>query len=332
MNVHAHAAMERGARLEPWQYEQGDLAPQQVRVQVKACGVCWSDIDMIDDNRGLSSYPLVPGHEVVGLVDEVGSEVHHLKPGDRVGIGWQRSADLTCEECLGGNENLCENRRFTIVHGHGGFADHIILDGNFVYAWPDGLDPVKSAPLLCAGHAVYGALTAAGMSSGQEIGIVGMGGLGHLAIQYASKLGNRVTVFTSTPEKGDEAVKLGAHDVVVTDREDFQAPRKLDILHNTAPANLDWDRYLAQLGPDGTFVFSSNPPEPWNLTLGKLMAWRQRVMGNPTGGRALMREMLRIADQYEIEPVVETHPMEKVNDVLDRLRSHDVRYRAVLTR
>lgn len=333
MEIHAHAAMQSGEALQPWLYNSGPLGPQEVIVGIESCGVCWSDLDMIDDNRGLSTYPLVPGHEVVGHIEELGSEVHHLKAGDRVGIGWWRGACLRCDMCLSGRENLCKNRKPTIVAGKGGFADAMVIDSNFAYPWPEGIDAVKGAPLLCAGHAVFGAMTTAGLSSRQEIGVIGVGGLGHLAIQFAAKQGNRVTAFTHSEDKAQLAAEMGAHDVVVLKPgEQPHAPRQLDILLSTAPANLDFNSWIDLLAPDGTLAFSSKPPKDIQVDVGKLMAWRRRILANPTGGRILMREMLKAADRYGIEPIVERFKFDQVNKALDRVRKNEVRHRAVLVR
>ena len=331
MKIHAHAAMARAEELKPWTYDAEGPTPQEVIVEVESCGVCWSDVDMIDNNRGLSNYPLVPGHEVVGRVVETGTEVHGPKKGDRVGIGWWRGACLECEMCLSGRENLCSERKATIVNGYGGFADHIVVDSHFAYRWPENLDPIKGAPLLCAGHAVFGALTTAGMTSRQEIGIIGFGGLGHIAVQFAAAQGNRVTVFTHSDDKANAAVSLGAHEVVVVKPGETPKVRKpLNILLTTAPANLNFNEYLDLLAPDGVLAFSSKPPKPIELDVNRLMGWRRRMLGNPTGGRSMMVQMLAAADRYGIEPIVETFPMAQANEAIAKIRANTIRHRGVL--
>jgi len=332
MDIHAYAAHKRGAKLEPWQYEAGDLGPYDVRVKILACGVCHSDIHVLDNDWGNSHYPLVPGHEIVGMVDEAGSMVTHLKTGDPVGIGWQRSSCLQCDECLEGNENLCSESKAIIIHGHGGFADMIVTDARFAFKWPSNLDPVKSSPLLCAGITVYSALRHAGMTSGQDIGVIGVGGLGHLAVQFAARMGNRVTVFTTSEDKAQFALTMGAREAVVLEKgEPPIAPFPLDILMNTAPAPLDWGAFIHQIRPDGTLTFVGNPGKNLDIPVGLLLGKRRRVMGSPIGGRRIMREMLHVADTFGIEPVTEVFPMEKVNDAIQKVRDNTVRYRAVLT-
>jgi len=331
MEVHAQAALSKGAALEPYTFTIDSLQPNEAIIKVIASGVCHSDLNMIDDDRKISSYPMVPGHEVVGEVVEVGSEVHHLKPGDRVGTGWVGESCHHCHQCQTGHESLCDSAKPTLVRGHGGFADYMLQDARFLFKWPEGLDPIKGSPLLCAGNTVYPSLRYAGMTSGQRIGIIGVGGLGHLAVQFASKLGNRVTVFTTSQDKADFAGELGAEEAVVVPKgEQPQLDHRLDIILSTAPAKLPWDAYINLLEPQGTMLFVSNPMIPLEINVLGILAKRRRVMGSPAGGRPMMNEMLRVADEYGIEPVVETFPLAKVNEALDKVRNNTIRYRGVV--
>lgn len=332
LKIRAMAAGEPGAALAPWQYDAGDLGPDDCLVKVEACGLCHSDVHMIDDDWRMSSYPLVPGHEIIGTVEEIGSAVAHLRPGDRVGIGWQRSSCLRCDDCLSGNENLCDEHRGVISHGRGGFAERLVMDSRFAFGIPDGIGTEVAGPLLCGGITVYSALRSAGMSSGKHVGVIGVGGLGHLAVQFAAKLGNRVTVFTTSEDKADFATRLGAHEAVILASDEApRASRRLDIVLNTAPANLDWSAYLNLLDSDGTLTFVALPPEPMTFPLGLLLFKRRRVMASPIGGRAVMRDMLRTADTFGITPIIETFPLSEVNTAIRKVRENTVRYRAVLT-
>jgi alcohol/geraniol dehydrogenase (NADP+) len=170
---------------------------------------------MVHDDWGVSRYPLVPGHEVIGEVVDLGSQVTHLKEGDRVGVGWQQGSCMYCLDCMRGNQNLCDHAEGLIVNGYGGFADYMVADSRFAFKLPEGLSTQSTGPILCGGATVYAGLRNAGMTSGQNIGVIGMGGLGHLAIQFASCLGNRVTVFTTSPDKAEFATKLGAHEAIL---------------------------------------------------------------------------------------------------------------------
>ena len=332
MRVNAYAALERGEPLVPWNYQTQELGPDQVLLRVLACGLCHSDLHMIQNDWKSSVYPLVPGHEVVGEIVQKGDALAHLHLGQRVGVGWQRSACLHCDDCLRGNENLCDESTGLITHGHGGFADHVVADGRFCVPLADDLPTEFAGPLMCGGITVYSGLRHAGMTSGQRIGIIGVGGLGHLAVQFASKLGNTVTVFTTTDEKAQQATHLGAHEVIIVRRGILaENPRKhFDLILSTVPTPFPGELYLKLLESDGTLCFVGVHTEHLEIPLFPLLARRRRVMASPTGGRAMMREMLDIATRLGIRPTIEKFPMAEVNSAIARLRRNSVRYRAVL--
>lgn len=331
MRIKALAAAAKGAALTPFEYQAPELGPHDVLVKVDSCGICHSDVHMIDDDWRSSRYPLVPGHEVVGTVVRAGSALPELAPGDRVGVGWQRSACLACRDCLSGNENLCQRARSLIGDGHGGFGDHVALDGRFAFKLPEALDSRAAGPLLCGGITVYSALKHAGMGSGQEIGVLGVGGLGHLGVQFAARLGNRVTAFTTSEDKARQAGDLGAAEAVVT--REGKAPGKLarglDILLVTAPAALDWNPWLELLAVDGTLAFVAASAQA-RLRIDLLMAKRRRVQGSLIGGRGEIAEMLDVAARYRVEPRVEVFPLAAANAAIQKVRDNTVRHRAVL--
>jgi uncharacterized zinc-type alcohol dehydrogenase-like protein len=333
MRVNAYAALERGQQLVPWTYETQPLRPEQVLLRVLTCGLCHSDAHMIQNDWNATTYPIVPGHEVVGEIVETGGGLPHLRTGQRVGVGWQRSACLHCDDCLRGNENLCHEHTGLITHGHGGFADYMVADGRFCFELDDALPSEFAGPLLCGGLTVYSGLRCAGMSSGQRIGIIGVGGLGHLAVQFSSKLGNTVTVFTTSDEKAQQAARLGAAEAIIVRRGALsEPPRKpFDIILSTVPTAIPCELYLNLLGSDGTLCFVGIPNEPNLIPVRPLMAKRRRVMASPIGGRAMMREMLDAALRLAIRPTIEQHPMAEINTALARLRRNVIRYRAVLT-
>lgn len=334
MQIHALAAKQKGAPLEPFSFETKALGAYDCTIKVLACGICHSDLYMMDNSWGYSRYPLVPGHEVVGEVVEKGGQVRHLKVGDRVGVGWQRSACLQCRYCLQGDENLCDQNEGTIVTGYGGFADYLQVDSRFAFPIPAGIETRTAGPLLCGGITVFSALRHAGMGSGLEIGVIGVGGLGHLAVQFASKLGNRVTVFTTSPDKAEFASQLGASDAIVVPAGAELPPpkRRLNLLLSTVPINLDWAAYLNYLDADGTLSLVGVPDNPLSIPVWSLLAKRRRVMASPIGGRAMILEMLDIADRFGIQPIVETFPFDRIEEALQKVRDNTIRYRAVLTR
>ena len=338
-SIHAFAAAERGARLSLWEYAPTLLAPHECRVRVLACGVCHSDLHCIDDDWKVSRFPLVPGHEVVGEVVAVGDDVTHLVIGARVGVSWQCASCGTCRDCQRANENLCDDNKALIVDSYGGFADFVQVDARWAFPLPDALETHLAGPLLCAGVTVYSSLRDAGMSNDgcreQRIGVVGIGGLGHLAIQFAAKLGHRVTAFTTSPDKADFARELGAHETIILPRDGSFAPppspdQRLDILLITATADLDWAGALEHLDSDGALSVASVPESDLQIPVMSLQNKRRRVTGSNVGSRAVIAETLRIAAQHGIRPIVETFAMSDVNEALQRVRENKVRYRAVL--
>lgn len=324
------AAFEKGGILKPFIYGTDQLGPYDCIIKVISCGLCHSDVHAIDGFFPVN-YPLVPGHEVVGEVVEIGSSVSHLKVSDVVGVGWQRSACLQCDDCINGNENVCASAKGVITDGYGGFADYLIMDSRFCFLLPPELDRIKAGPLMCGGITVYSALKYAGMKSGQKIGVIGTGGLGHLAIQFASKLGNKVTAFTTSSDKAEFALSMGASEVVITrDKKKIETEKPLDIIISTVPANLDWGKYLKLLSTDGTLTFVGLFDKPISVDLFSLLSRRRKITASPIGGRAVMNEMLRIATEFKIEPIVETFSLKEANTAIKKVRENTIRYRAVI--
>jgi alcohol/geraniol dehydrogenase (NADP+) len=332
MQINAFAALEQGAALQPFSFDAAPLKPFDCAIKVLACGICHSDIHMIQGDWGMSRYPLVPGHEVVGEIVELGSQVTHLGKGDRVGVGWQQGACMRCLDCLRGDNNLCDQAEGLIVNGHGGFADYMVVDSRFAFVLPKNLSTQHTGPILCGGVTVYAGLKNAGMGSGQEIGVIGIGGLGHLAIQFASRLGNRVTAFTTSADKADFATQLGAHEaIVVPPGSSPPLPiNKLNIIINTANQALDWLGYVNYLDSNGTFVFVGIPSEPLTLPVISLTAKQRRIMGSEIGSPARITEMLQVVDKFDIQPMIEIFPLAQANEALQKVQDNKVRYRAVL--
>ncbi|MCE7734361.1 MAG: NAD(P)-dependent alcohol dehydrogenase [Candidatus Heimdallarchaeota archaeon] len=326
------AAMEKGSELTEFSFEISEIGPNDCLIKVHNCGVCYSDIHLISDDWKLSKYPLVPGHEIIGQIIEIGQEVENHKTGDRVGVGWQRMSCLTCKDCLAGNENYCQvNFQTTAGKHYGGFATYISVDSRFVFPIPKKLDSKNAAPLLCAGAAVYSGLRSAGMTSGQEIGVIGLGGLGHLAVQYASKLGNKVTVFEYVKERTELAYELGADNVVVTKD---GLPKKLDyplaILINTVNKRLDLRSYLRLLDTKGTLNLLASAPTI-EIPYSSIVYQQKRIMGSVIAGRSQIAETLEIADRYNIEAYVEDYHLHEVNVAIEALKNAKLKYRAVIT-
>jgi uncharacterized zinc-type alcohol dehydrogenase-like protein len=332
--IQAHAAPKARAPLAPFAYDPGPLGPWDVEVAVSHCGICHSDVHLIDNDWGVSSYPLVPGHEIVGHVTSRGAALTHLADGQRVGIGWQRGACLACEQCLAGHDNLCAANRATCVGAFGGFADRIRVDGRFAFPIPEALPSEQAAPLLCGGVTVYAPFKVFGVTPPMRVAVLGIGGLGHLALQYARAMGCDVTAVSTSPDKEPEALEMGAHRFVL--ERDVARNRRavgpFDFVLSTVFADLNWGAWVAALSPGGRLCLVGVPKSPVTLPAFPLIAGRRSVCGNPTGSRATLREALAFAARHGIRARTQAVPMAEANRGLDLLRAGRARYRVVLTR
>lgn len=337
MHIHAFAAREPRAALHPFDYELRKLGPYDVDIEVINCGVCHSDVHLIDDDWNVSRYPLVPGHEIVGTVAATGAKVKRLSLGQRVGVGWQSGSCLRCEWCLNGYENLCRNKVLTCVNRHGGFADFVRTDSRFAFAIPDSLDSADAAPLLCAGVTVYAPMRRFGLRPHHCVGVVGIGGLGHIAVQFAHAIGCDVTAFSTSPEKKDDAADFGADQFVNSRdaKEMRETARTLDFILSTATVALPWSAYMEALRPNGQLTIVSRLSSHGNIGTVEvpaptLVGGQKSISGSVTGGRDVMREMLEFAARHHIIAGSEVFPYENVNDAVQRVRNHKAHYRVVL--
>lgn len=325
----AHAA---GAELLPFRYEPGELGPAEVEIAVTHCGICYSDIHLISNDWGISQYPFIPGHEVVGTVAAVGENVRSLKPGQRVGLGWQANSCGECEWCLQGLENLCAASEPTCVHRHGGYADRVRANARFVIPIPDALESENAAPLLCGGITVYTPLRSHGINPSSRVGVVGIGGLGHLAVQFARAFGAEVTAFSTSVAKEEEARAMGAHRFVNTRESKAmkEVAGSLDFIVSTINADQDWGVYLQALRPTGTLCFVGVPPSPVAIQAFPLIAGMRSVTGNPIGSPYRLKEMLDVAARHGVKAQTERFAMAKANEAIEKVKKNKVRYRAVL--
>lgn len=332
MNINGYAAPAAQAALESFKYEARSLTPWDVEIQISHCGICHSDVHLVDNDWGISQYPLVPGHEIVGTVTALGSSVRRLKAGQRVGVGWQCSSCMTCEWCISGRENLCAEIGATCLGNHGGFAEAIVVDSRFTFALPEALASENAAPLLCGGITVFAPLLHFKVRPEMKVGVIGVGGLGHLALQFYKSWGCEVTAFSSTPGKEAEARELGAHQVVGSKDPEALAARAgtLDFIIHTAPGDIDWETYLNILRPDGTLCVVGVPAGPISIPAFPLIVGRKRVCGSPIGGRSDIETMLEFAARHEIAAQTESFAMDQVNPAMDRVRQGKARYRVVL--
>ena len=330
--IQGYAVHAAGAELHPFKYDPGVLRPGDVEVAVSHCGICRSDVNLIDNDWGTSKYPFIPGHEVVGTVAVVGEQVRHLKAGDRVGIGWQADSCGHCEWCRRGEENLCAQAVATCVGRHGGYADTLRVDARFALALPDGMDSAATAPLLCGGITVYSPMRLHGVHPASRVGVIGIGGLGHMALQFARAFGAEVTAFSSSADKEEEAKALGAHRFVNTrETKSLKAlGGQFDFILSTINVDQDWNAYINALRPHGAFVFAGVPPKPAAFPVFPLTAGIKSVSGCNIGSPTQIAEMLDVAARHNIKAVTESFAMRDANAAVERTRKSAVRFRAVL--
>jgi uncharacterized zinc-type alcohol dehydrogenase-like protein len=332
--IKAYAAFEPGGELEPFEFDPGPLGTDEVEIDVHHCGICHSDLSILDNAWGITEYPLVPGHEVIGTVASVGSEVSHLTVGETVGLGWHAGYCMACDNCLSGDHNLCINAQPTIVAHHGGFADKVRARAVSVVPLPAAVDPTSAGPLFCGGITVFNPLVQFGIRPTDRVGVVGIGGLGHLALQFLAAWGCEVTAFTSSPNKRDELLELGARHIL-----DSRDPAALeavadsfDLILSTVNVTLEWNKYLGALKPKGRLHIVGATLEPLAVDAMTFIAGQRTLSGSPVGSPATIRRMLEFAARHRIRPLVEYFRFDQVNEALAHLRSGKARYRVVLSR
>lgn len=330
--IHAYAASTAQGTLEPYSFDPGELGPEEVEIKVSYCGICHSDLSMLNNDWGMSKFPFVPGHEVTGTVVALGHEAKGLKIGQSVGVGWTAYSCLSCAQCIAGDQHLCATNQGTIVGRHGGFADRLRAQWTWVRPLPEGLDPAKAGPLLCGGITVFAPFLIHRISPTARVGIIGIGGLGHMAVQFANKWGCEVHAFTTSDSKEAEARQLGAHHVHNTKKPDTlgKLAGKLDLLISTINVPLDLHGLLGTLAPKGRLHVLGAVLEPLPLTALDLIFGQKEISGSPTGSPSALDRMLEFSARHNVAPVTELFPMSKVNDAMERLRSGKARYRVVL--
>ena len=330
--IHGLAAHAAGAQLLSFKYDPGDLKANEVEVKISHCGVSHSDAHLIDNDWGVSQYPFIPGHEIVGTVTAVGSDVKGHSVGTRVGIGWQADSCGICEWCRKGEEHLCAQAQPTCLGRNGGYADAIRVNARFAIPLPEALESEGAAPLLGAGITVYSPLRNHGVRPSSRVGILGIGGLGHLGVQFARAFGAEVTAFSGTKDKEAELKELGAHAFINT--MDTGALKKVagsfDLILSTSHANQDWQGFVAALRPKGTLCFVGVPPKAISLQGAPLIGSQKVVSGSSIGSPQDIYEMLDVAARHNVKAITERFAMDKANEAVAKVKKNQVRYRAVL--
>lgn len=328
------------AALEPLRIQRREVGPRDVRIDIRFCGICHSDIHFTRGEWGKVPYPAVPGHEIAGVVAEVGSEVTRFAPGDRVGVGCMVNSCRECENCRRGEEQYClpgntqtygsVDRDGTITHG--GYSDHVVVDEDFVLRIPDGLELDVAAPLLCAGITTYSPLRHWNAGPGKRVAVVGLGGLGHMAVKIAKAMGAEVTVLSQSLRKRDDGLRLGADAYHATsdDATFRELAGRFDLIVNTVSAPLDIGRLLGLLKTDGALVNVGAPPEPVPVSVFPLMLQRRTFAGSAIGSIRETQEMLDFCAEHGIAAEIERVSADQVNEAWERVLASDVRYRFVI--
>ena len=340
--IRTYAAQRAGDIPAPWKYEPRELRPDDVSIEILYCGVCHTDIHFVNNDWGMSVYPLVPGHEIIGKVTSVGSEVSRFQEGDVVGVGCLVDSCRECSSCEEGLEQYCLEGPTLTYNGedryngsitYGGYSEKIIVSEHFVVKVPDGMDPAKAAPILCAGITTYSPLRYVNVQSGDKVGVVGMGGLGHMGIKFAKAMGAEVTLFTRSENKMEEAQRNGAdHVVISTEKKQMEAAAgSLNFILDTVPVEHDLNPYIGCLMVQGTLLLVGqltplNPP----VDAGALIMGRRALLGSVIGGIPETQEVLDYCAENNITCDVEMLDIKNIGEAYERMKEGDVRYRFVI--
>lgn len=341
LKTRAYAAHDPKSPLAPFEFERREPKATDLLIDVKYCGICHSDIHQVRDEWGGSIFPMVPGHEIVGIVSRVGDKVSKFKSGDRVGVGCFVDSCRTCESCKEGLEQYCESgmvgtynsyEKDKVTPTYGGYSTQIVVDENYVLRIPDNLSLDAAAPLLCAGITTYSPLMHWKAGPGMKVAVIGMGGLGHMAVKIANALGSHVTVISRSLNKKDDGLRMGARDYYASsDPSTYKnLANTFDLIINTVSAGSDMDAMLNMLKRDGTMILVGAPPESISLRAFSLIPKRRSFAGSMIGGIRETQEMLDFCGKHNIVSDIEIIPAAKINEAYERVMKGDVRYRFVI--
>ncbi|NGX55123.1 MAG: Aldehyde reductase Ahr [Chlamydiae bacterium] len=331
--IEGFAAQKEKSSLQPYKYEAHPLGNFDIEVEITHCGICHSDLHMINNDWKISKYPLLPGHEIIGNITQKGEKVTELNIGQRVGIGWQSNSCRKCEWCHQGEENLCLTQESTCVGRPGGFAKSLIVDHHFAFSIPENLKSENAAPLLCGGATVFSPLLQHGVDGTFRIGVFGIGGLGHLALQFAKAFGCEVFAFSSSMAKEKEAKELGATHYISTSDPSHLAKLKnsIDLILYTSSHIADFSQLMGLLRPKGKLCLLGVPENgKVNLPIVDFIDGRKTVCGSNIASPPVIQKMLEFAARHGIVAKTELFPMSEVNTALDKLKANQIHYRAVL--
>lgn len=338
-SITGYACKAKGKPCEPWSYEPRPLGAEDVHIKITHCGICYSDIHTMDSDWGACDYPVITGHEIVGIVTEIGKDVKDIKVGDRVGVGAMVDACRTCKYCKTDNDSYCDKVVFTYnskypdgSKAYGGYADGVRVPALYTFVLPSNLESSAAAPLLCAGVTVYAPLAHFKAGPGKRVAVIGIGGLGHLAVQYAAKMGAEVTAISHSDDKKDLSKQLGAHHFLNNNDAEAmkKAKRGFDLVICTVNKMASWNDFFQLCDLDGVFVFVGLPNEAIPLRPGILVSKRVHLTGSLIGGHKEVKETLEFAAKHGVRAFIEELPMSRVNEGIQRMRDGKARFRVVL--
>lgn len=330
--IRAYATDQPGGELKSFTFDPGPLKNDQVEVAVEYCGICHSDLSMLNNDWGMTAYPFVPGHEVAGTIVAVGPHVDETRIGQRVGVGWYSGSCMHCEWCMSGDHNLCQTAEATIIGRYGGFADKVRCQAEWAIPLPESVASDSAGPLFCGGITVFNPIVQFNVKPTDRVGVIGIGGLGHMALGFLNAWGSDVTAFSSSPDKEAEARRLGANHFIATrDKGALDAVKNsFDFILVTANVDLDWQNYMDALRPKGRLHFVGAVPNPVPAAIFPMIIGQKSISGSPLGSPATTAKMLDFTSRHRFAPIIETYPMSQVNQAVKRLESGKARYRVVL--
>ncbi len=332
--IKAYAANEPGGKLEPFEYDPGELGADEVEIAVDYCGICHSDLSMLNNDWGMTQYPFVPGHEVAGRIAQIGENVTTFSIDDKVGLGWHSAYCHSCDSCHSGDHNLCTTAEGTIVGRHGGFADKVRAEAYSVVKVPEGLEMERAGPLFCGGITVFNPLIQFATRPTDKVAVIGIGGLGHIALQFLKAWGCEVTAFTSSETKKTEALEMGAQQTINScDEVEIAAVAgTFDLILSTVNVKLDWNLYLQTLKPKGRLHFLGATLDPIDIGVFGLIMGQKSISGSAVGSPTTIATMLDFANQHDVKPIIEKFKFNQVNEAMQHLEDGNANYRIVLER
>ena len=341
MNTNAYAAFSATSPLAPFSLQRREVGPKDIEIEILYCGVCHSDIHTVRSEWGPAKYPVVPGHEIVGKIVAIGKDVEKFKLGDLAGVGCFVDSCRTCDNCMHGEEQYCDSGMRATYNSYeedgksvtyGGYSTRIVVDEQYSLKVSEKLDLAAVAPLLCAGITTYSPLRHLGVKAGDKVAVLGLGGLGHMAVKFAAAFGAEVTMLSSSPHKAVDAEKLGATDFILTTDEEAMksAKKRFDVIVNTVSANHSYNTYLPLLKTNGTMVVLGIPEKASEVPAINLINQRRKIMGSLIGGIAETQEMLDFCAEHNIVSDIELIDISYINEAYGRMLKNDVKYRFVI--